>query len=1785
MPRPFMSGPAPRTRLPGETTPHARSQSKPKKRSERASSSDTNPRQTGRLRMLETLESRCVFAAPTLAAISNVTLNAGAPLQIGLDGFDADNDSLTYTVTSSNPSVLANLRSSTNRSLQFNVTHASSGAGDPAFTGSMIFELYDDLVPGVTNRIAELAESGFYDGVLFHRVINNFVIQAGRKGVGQNGMEIGSGVSFDDLFHPDLQHTGSGLLSMAKTNDDTNDSQFFVTEGLARHLDFNHSIFGMLTEGENIRALISDVKVTSDVPDSPVTITSASIIVDTQNKALTLKAPVGFSGTTTITVQVSDGHGGTATQTFTVTVQADTTNNNPYLISTPTEVRTTANTAATFTLQSNEIDDATGNFYDGILFDNNDSGKLQISVNETTGLVTLTPLNNFTGVVTILVAVGNQELDVQAIPVFIAPAAPTSIDLLPGSDTGGSDTDNLTNLNNSDNAHRLTFRVSGVTSGTKVQLYDENNLIGEGIATGTTIDIVTNGTFTLPNELHSITAKQVLLNQAVAAGNDIRTVDIESNASTAIPLLVDTVGPQFTSVPPATLNAGSTYTYDAQTNDEGQTGLIYSLVSGPVGMTIDPASGVVSWIPTAQQLLTLTHNAEIRATDLAGNNSLQDFTIALNSPPVIATIGNKTINGQSLLQFTVSVTDPNIPNDTFTYSLDAGFPAGAGIDSPTGTFQWTPAANQIPGTFTVTVRATDAGGLSDTETFEITTFPENFAPTLNPIDDVTISESDTLTFTVVGNDANLPNDTLRYSIFSSPGNASINPVTGVFTYTPHEQQGGSILSFAIRVTDAGGLFATETFEVEVLETNSAPILVAIPNQTVNAGQQLTVTPVATDPDLPAQQLSYTLDFGPNDAIIDPLTGVIQWTPGIADGIGPIEFQITVEDGDLTATRAFSVTVNQAPSITSVPTQIASEESQYIFTLPGVDPNVGDALTYTVLTGLPIGMVLNSSSGLLTWTPSETQGGSSASATFRVTDQGGLFSERTIDFTVVEVNTSPSLQAISNQILNAGTQLTINLVGSDTDLPAQTLQYFIDSGPAGATVDIITGELNWTVPDGQTGITFDFQVRVSDGDLSEARSFQIAVNVPPEITAVPALNVPENAPFSLTLNVTDLNAGDTRAFTATTPLPAGMTLNAQTGQLNWTPDETQGGLNFSFTVRVTDSGGLFAETTIQGTVAETASAPVAANLGPFTINEGQTASFFASFTDSDLPVTPLTFQLISGPAGGTFNAATGQFSWTAGEAHGGTAQTVVIRATDSTGLTADQTVTINVLELNELPVLTVPANATVDELTQFTLQPTTTDSDLPAQSLTYSLLNAPAGMGIDPATGLVTWTPTEAQGAGAFAFSIRVTDSLNGAATRAVTVTVNEVNTAPSLATNTPSVEVLQGQNLTAFTYGTDADAPTQQLIYSLDDAPAGLTINSATGALQWNTDFDSPTGLFIALVRVTDSFGEFATLSINIVVNEFKAGPFFALFPQGNLTNVNTINLAGPTSVEYGTARGAEFVSLNPLIIPPSSSSGEGMNEGLGRLQAVRDGVELASQKPVIEEDSAPNAEPKNEANPNPNKKTDQPNKPARPMINPFGSSENSTGDAPTNQQSRRDWHGDEITVSSGPLKGRKTSAAQRLRDWALNDFLRQEKFAGDWLPGAAASVKAVALSLQSTLLTGVIDPGYIVELPNPEAELPPIEDAGADAVMVLEGMLPTRFANEKLAAAEPVAETPQSDRARRLARYDQNSKIALTIAAGALAAPALAANFKRQAKPQPRVPRPSESLNKRRGSRYWFGK
>ena len=360
-----------------------------------------------------------------------------------------------------------------------------------------------------------------------------------------------------------------------------------------------------------------------------------------------------------------------------------------------------------------------------------------------------------------------------------------------------------------------------------------------------------------------------------------------------------------------------------------------------------------------------------------------------NTPPVLPVQADRTIAELTTLVVTNTATDADIPANTLTYVLVA--PTGAGISS-SGIITWTPSEGQGPSTNTFTTVVTDNGvpPLSATNSFTVIVTEVNTAPVLPAQINRTILQLTTLLVTNTATDSDIPANVLTYSLVNPPAGAVIDS-NGIIAWTPTAAQAPSTNLITTVVTDNGvpPLSATNAFTVFVLTPNTPPVLPAQSNRTVNELTTLAVTNTATDADLPPQTLTYALIRPPSGATIDA-NGVIRWTPSQTQSPSTNLLQATVTDNGLpplSATNSFTVTVrevNVAPALPVIPTQTVNALMLLTVTNTATNANIHSTISGYALVSPPSGASI-SSSGIITWTPSQAQSPSTNTITTIVTN--------------------------------------------------------------------------------------------------------------------------------------------------------------------------------------------------------------------------------------------------------------------------------------------------------------------------------------------------------------------------------------------------------------------------------------------------------------------------------------------------------------------------------------------------------------------------------------------------------------------------------------------------------------------------------------------------------------------------------------------------------------------------------------------------------------------------------
>ena len=276
------------------------------------------------------------------------TIPVGKTLVLPLLASDADGDVLDFTVTSSNPKIMARVRTGC-PILKIHASYTGDPGASPnpwpAFEGDMEFQLFRDVTPATVGSIGGAGQAGFYENVIFHRVVPGFGFRGGDK-TGTGSGE--PGFSSIHEYRPELIFSGRGQLAMEHSKggyergtafgsqillgnfDPTNSSQFFVTTAQPRTLDFLHTIFGQLLRGFDVLDKVVAVpRNANDRPNVDVKMTMVAVVPGKSDATLLLSATA--AGTATLTVTARDPSGALAVRRIVVTARKDDTNDPPLL--------------------------------------------------------------------------------------------------------------------------------------------------------------------------------------------------------------------------------------------------------------------------------------------------------------------------------------------------------------------------------------------------------------------------------------------------------------------------------------------------------------------------------------------------------------------------------------------------------------------------------------------------------------------------------------------------------------------------------------------------------------------------------------------------------------------------------------------------------------------------------------------------------------------------------------------------------------------------------------------------------------------------------------------------------------------------------------------------------------------------------------------------------------------------------------------------------------------------------------------------------------------------------------------------------------------------------------------------------------------------------------------------------------------------------------------------------------------------------------------------------------
>lgn len=399
--------------------------------------------------------------------------------------------------------------------------------------------------------------------------------------------------------------------------------------------------------------------------------------------------------------------------------------------------------------------------------------------------------------------------------------------------------------------------------------------------------------------------------------------------------------------------------------------LIYEVKELPEGATFDQASMTLTWTPGFEQSGEYTPVVTLTDGEFTIEQPLKITVNHVNRPPVIENIEAKSVNENTLLEFSLVAKDPDQEDTGKTKLTATELPTGAIFNDQTGTFSWTPTFEQS-GNYQVNFTITDPAGSSSTQAADISVIHVNRPPVLNPVPSQTVAENTPVSVVPEASDEDMEDaGKLQFSSSNLPDGATLDNTTGSVTWTPNYLQAGNY-NIEIKVTDSGGLTAAQKVEINVQNVNRPPTLDPVENKEVDENSSLSFSITGKDEDTD-DELVYSLADLPDGAEFGEKDGKFSWTPDFNQA-GTYNLTATLNDGEAESSVTFNIVVNninRKPSIEKGESESITVGETVSMSFSASDPD-DDQLTFSS-DNLPEGATI-SSDGDFNWTPGENQTG-------------------------------------------------------------------------------------------------------------------------------------------------------------------------------------------------------------------------------------------------------------------------------------------------------------------------------------------------------------------------------------------------------------------------------------------------------------------------------------------------------------------------------------------------------------------------------------------------------------------------------------------------------------------------------------------------------------------------------------------------------------------------------------------------------------------------------------------
>lgn len=1013
--------------------------------------------------------------------------------------------------------------------------------------------------------------------------------------------------------------------------------------------------------------------------------------------------------------------------------------------------------------------------------------------------------------------------------------------------------------------------------------------------------------------------------------------------------------PTITGIPQTTIDQGMAYDFTPFVNDPDGDALTYMVSNRPSWLNFDASSGRLFGTPGQSDIGTFL-GVEINVFDGVLMDSLI-FNLTVNDINIAPMIGGSpslfVMQGQGY-SFTPITSDADGMPLMFAAT---NLPSWLNINMFTGEVSGTPANGDVGRHENIIISVNDGMLTSSLAPFSIDVINVNDAPTISGTPATTTNQNAPYSFVPAA--ADIDGDALDFSVVNRPIWASFNTITGELSGVPSQSDIGDHLGVTISVFDGHVSVPLSSFNIEVLDVNDPPSISGAPPLTVQQDMSYEFIPMAHDID--GDSLTFDILNQPAWASFDTLTGRLSGTPSQIDlGLFP-SISISVRDAFGTVfLPPFNINVtnvNDAPNIAGIPQTAVNQDSFYSFTPFGSDID-GDALTFSIV-NQPDWLTFDTATGQLFGTPEQQHVGFYGGIEIRVSDGGLSAALPAFSITVNDVNDPPLISG--SPALFVMQDQDYLFVPDVFDYESMVLAFSAMNLPNWLTLDPATGMLQGTPSNDDVGLHENIEIIVTDGLLFESLApFSIEVinvNDAPTIEGSPAISVNQDAPYTFVPSAIDID-GDELTFIVINR-PAWLNFDSNSGELSGVPGNDDVGIYENIRISVNDGqvSAVLPSFTLE--VINVNDAPFIGGEPALVVNQDERYEFVPMSMDDD--GDELFFDVLNAPNWALFDSVTGTLSGMPTQADVGLYAGIVVSVSDGTETVSLPAFSIEVIDVNDAPVITGSPATSVTELQLYQFQVSGSDPD--GDDLLFSITGLPAWASFDPLTGWLSGTPGFEEQGQYSGIVISVSDGIEVTALPPFSIEVVNLNRPPSI-TGSPPTQVLEGQMYQFQASGADPD--NDRLTYSVNGAPSWLSMNASSGLLSGvpqNQNVGQVSGI---VVRVSDGEDEAKLPPFNLMVVDVNQAPSlsggnFSLVAGSRITitpvisdpdgDALTLGVSAPPSLGQLFLEGSVWVYQAPESLTGTDSFSLQVSDGQAQSPPAQFTIEILPVQDLVTND------------------------------------------------------------------------------------------------------------------------------------------------------------------------------------------------------------------------------------------